>query len=53
MCHRLEIWQVRMREIQGAICVASLVQVVLGLTPRDYYGVEATTLDSVSGATDS
>ena len=29
---RLEIWQIRMREIQGAICVASLFQVLLGFT---------------------
>ena len=29
---RLDIWQTRMREIQGAICVASLFQVALGLT---------------------
>ena len=29
---KLEIWQERMREVQGAICVASLFQVVLGFT---------------------
>ena len=29
---KLEIWQIRMREVQGAICVASLFQVVVGFT---------------------
>ena len=29
---KLEIWQKRMREVQGAICVASLFQVVVGFT---------------------
>ena len=30
--HRLEIWQIRIREIQGAICVASIFQVFLGFS---------------------
>lgn len=29
---REEYWQIRMREVQGAICVASIVQVVIGYT---------------------
>ena len=29
---RQELWQERMREVQGAICVASLVQLVIGYT---------------------
>jgi len=29
---RQELWQVRMREVQGAICVASLFQIVLSFT---------------------
>ena len=29
---RQELWQERMREVQGAICVASIVQLVIGYT---------------------
>ena len=29
---KTELWQTRMREIQGAIIVASIFQVILGLT---------------------
>ena len=29
---REELWQERMREVQGAICVASIVQLVIGYT---------------------
>ena len=29
---REEIWQIRMREIQGDICVASIFQLVIGYT---------------------
>lgn len=30
--NRTELWQMRMREVQGSIIVASLFQVVFGLT---------------------
>ena len=29
---REEIWHIRMREIQGAICVASIFQLLIGYT---------------------
>ena len=32
---KTEEWQIRIREIQGAICVASVFQVVIG-----YFGIQ-------------
>jgi hypothetical protein len=33
---KTEEWQIRIREIQGAICVASVVQVVIGYFGKSY-----------------
>ena len=33
---KTEEWQIRMREVQGAICVASLFQVIFGYFGNDF-----------------
>ena len=35
---KTEEWQIRMREVQGAICVASVFQVMFGYFGNDYFG---------------
>ena len=34
--NKTEEWQIRMREIQGAICVSAIFQVVMGFTGEEF-----------------
>ena len=33
---KTEEWQIRMREVQGAICVSAIFQVVMGFSGKHY-----------------